>query len=50
MAFEQLMADAQIKKEKKSTKSNVKEGEASSSGKQWSGNTEFKETWDKEKK
>jgi hypothetical protein len=54
MAFEQLMAEAQIKKEKeykkkdkKTEPSKTKKGEASTD---YPASTEFNETWDREKR
>jgi hypothetical protein len=50
MAFEQLMAEAQIKKEKKKKKDPPPVPKSTSENGQWSGNTEFTETWEREKK
>jgi hypothetical protein len=49
MAFEQLMAEAQMKKEKKEKKKDVPVPPTGDQ-KGWSGQTEFNESWDREKK
>jgi hypothetical protein len=50
MAFEQLMAEAQIKKEKKTKTDPPPMPKSTGEHGQWSGNTEFNDTWAREKK